>query len=31
VNSAASRWMEDNPVLVTCYALLSLEQIARGL
>ena len=31
VNSAASRWMEDNPVLVTCYALLSLEQISRGL
>lgn len=31
VNATASRWMEDNPVLVTCYAVLSLEQIARQL
>ncbi len=31
VNTAAARWMEDNPVLVTSYAVLSLEQIARQL
>ena len=31
VNASASRWMEDNPVLVTSYAVLSLEQIARQL
>jgi len=31
VNSGASRWMEDDPVLVTCYSLLALNQIARTL
>jgi squalene-hopene/tetraprenyl-beta-curcumene cyclase len=31
VNASTSRWMEDNPVLVTSYAVLSLEQIARQL
>lgn len=31
VNGKANRWMEDNPVLVTTYSLLALEQIHRQL
>jgi squalene-hopene/tetraprenyl-beta-curcumene cyclase len=31
INAGSSRWMEDNPVLVTGYALLALEHIAREL
>lgn len=30
-NTASNRWMEDNPVLVTAYSLLSLERIYREL
>ena len=31
VNQGSNRWMEDNPVLVSAYSLLSLEHIIRGL
>ena len=31
VNEAANRWMENDPVLVTSYSVLVLEQIHRGL
>ena len=31
VNQASNRWWEDDPVLVTSYALLALQHIARGL
>lgn len=31
VNAAEPRWMEDNPVLVTAYAVLALEHIHRSL
>lgn len=31
VNKGSNRWMEDNPVLVTAYALLALEHVYRTL
>ena len=31
VNEGSNRWMEDDPVLVTCYSLLALEQIYHSL
>jgi len=31
INEGSSRWMEDDPVLVTCYAILALEHISRQL
>lgn len=31
INEGANRWMEDDPVLVTAYSLLTLEHIHRGL
>lgn len=31
VNKGSNRWMEDDPVLVTCYALLALEHVYRTL
>lgn len=31
INKGSNRWMEDNPVLVTAYSLLALEQLHRQL
>jgi len=31
INEGSNRWMEDDPILVTAYSLLTLEHIYRGL
>ena len=31
INEGSNRWMEDNPILVTAYSLLSLEHVYRNL
>ena len=31
INEGSNRWMENDPILVTAYSLLALQQISRNL